>query len=91
MIPGVGSKGGAELLIPLDMIFLFFLTGRLPGLGVAHEKFLGSGAKELLKGPAGEDGRDETGQRRPRNGSSGNDTSSNAGGGERSGGGGDSV
>ena len=69
--------GGAEILIPLGMILLFFATKRLPGLGTALERFLGIGVKELLKGAVGEDRRDESEQQRPRNRSSGKEPSPN--------------
>ena len=45
MIPGIGSMGGAELLIPLVIILLFFGAKRLPGLGSSLE----IGMKELRK------------------------------------------
>jgi sec-independent protein translocase protein TatA len=46
MIPGIGSIGGAELLIPLALIVLLFGAKRLPELGRA----LGSGVKEFRNG-----------------------------------------
>ena len=49
MIPGIGSLGGAELLIALVIILLFVGAKRLPELG----RSLGIGVKELRKGAAG--------------------------------------
>jgi sec-independent protein translocase protein TatA len=62
MIPGIGSMGGAELLIPLIIILLFFGAKRLPELG----RSFGIGMKELRKEAAGLGNEDEAGQR-PRN------------------------
>ena len=57
MIPGVPSMGGAELLIILAIVLLFFGAKRVPQLG----RSLGSGYKELRAGlaGAGEDNEDE--------------------------------
>jgi sec-independent protein translocase protein TatA len=62
MIPGIGSIGGAELLIPLVIILLFFGTKRLPQLG----RSFGIGIKELRKEAAGLSGKDEA-EQQPRN------------------------
>jgi sec-independent protein translocase protein TatA len=59
MIPGIGSMGGAELLIPLVIILLFFGAKRLPELG----RSLGIGMKELRKEAAGSSDMDEPEQR----------------------------
>jgi Sec-independent protein translocase protein TatA len=45
MIPGIGSIGGAELLIPLVIVFLFLGVKRFPELG----RPLGIGVTELDK------------------------------------------
>jgi sec-independent protein translocase protein TatA len=62
MIPGIGSMGGAELLIPLVIILLFFGAKRLPELG----RSFGIGVKELRKEAAGVGHEDEA-EQRPRN------------------------
>jgi sec-independent protein translocase protein TatA len=49
MIPGIGSLGGAELLIALAIILLIFGAKRLPELG----RSLGLGLTELRKEAAG--------------------------------------
>ena len=59
MIPGIGSMGGAELLIPLALILLFFGAKRLPDLG----RSLGIGMKELRKEATGSSDVDEAEQR----------------------------
>jgi sec-independent protein translocase protein TatA len=46
MVPGVPSMGGAELLILLAIILLFFGAKRIPELG----RSLGRGMKEFRKG-----------------------------------------
>ena len=45
MIPGIGSIGGTELLIPLVIVFLFLGVKRFPELG----RQLGIGVTELRK------------------------------------------
>ncbi len=49
MIPGIGSVGGAELLIPLILILLLFGPKRLPELG----RSFGIGLKELRREAGG--------------------------------------
>lgn len=78
MIPGIGSLGGAELLIPLVIIFLFFGAKRLPELG----RSFGIGMKELRKEAAGLGDRDEA-EQRARN-KDGKEIAPSAGRGERS-------
>lgn len=46
MIPGVPSLGGAELLILLSIILLFFGAKRIPDLA----RSLGKGTREFRKG-----------------------------------------
>ena len=61
MIPGVPSMGGAELLIILAIILLFFGAKRVPELG----RSLGSGIREFRKGTAGSsDGKEELEERK---------------------------
>jgi sec-independent protein translocase protein TatA len=48
MIPGVPSMGGAELLIVLAIILLFFGAKRVPELG----RSLGKGIREFRQGTA---------------------------------------
>jgi sec-independent protein translocase protein TatA len=55
MIPGVPSLGGAELLILLAIILLFFGAKRLPQLG----RSLGSGIREFRQGLAKADNNSE--------------------------------
>jgi sec-independent protein translocase protein TatA len=62
MIPGIGSMGGAELLIVLAILLLFFGAKRLPDLG----RSFGIGMKELRKEAARLGDEDEA-QQRPRN------------------------
>jgi len=52
MIPGVPSMGGAELLIILAIILLFFGAKRVPQLG----RSLGQSLREFRQGAAAEDG-----------------------------------
>jgi Sec-independent protein translocase protein TatA len=60
MIPGIGSMGGAELLILLvSLLILFFGTKRLPALGRSFE----IGMRELRKEAARLGDEDETKQR----------------------------
>jgi sec-independent protein translocase protein TatA len=46
MIPGLPQVGGAELIILLCIILLFFGAKRIPGLA----KSLGTGVREFRKG-----------------------------------------
>ena len=62
MIPGIGSLGGAELLIALVIILLIFRAKRLPDLG----KSLAIGMKELRK-EAANLGDEDKAEQRPRN------------------------
>jgi sec-independent protein translocase protein TatA len=62
MIPGIGSTGGAELLIVLAILLLFFGAKRLPDLG----RSFGIGMKELRK-EAARSGDEDEAQQRPRN------------------------
>jgi sec-independent protein translocase protein TatA len=63
MIPGLPSLGGAELLILLAIILLFFGAKRVPQLG----RSLGSGVRQFRQGLAqadsGEDKDEEIGDR----------------------------
>jgi Sec-independent protein translocase protein TatA len=45
MIPGIGSIGGTELLIPLVIVVLFLVVKRFPELG----RQLGIGVTEIRK------------------------------------------
>jgi sec-independent protein translocase protein TatA len=58
MIPGIPSMGGAELLIILAIIMLFFGAKRVPQLSRA----LGQSLREFRQGAAAEDGKDEAKQ-----------------------------
>lgn len=49
MIPGLPQLGGAELLILLCIILLFFGAKRVPGLA----RSLGGGVREFRKGASG--------------------------------------
>ena len=90
MIPWVGTMGGAELLTPLVLILLLFGARRLPGLGPGLERYVGTGAKEILKVATGKDGGDESEeQQRLRNRRSRKQPSPNRGRGEHSVGGGE--
>jgi Sec-independent protein translocase protein TatA len=61
MIPGIGSMGGAELLILLvSLLILFFGAKRLPALGRSFE----IGMRELRKEAARLGDEDETQQPR---------------------------
>jgi Sec-independent protein translocase protein TatA len=72
MIPGIGSMGGAELLILLaSLLILFFGANRLPALG----RSFGIGMWELRKDDA---------KQRPRNNEEGKEIAPNAGKGEGS-------
>ena len=72
MIPGIGSMGGAELLILLaSLLILFFRANRLPALG----RSFGIGMRELRKDDA---------KQRPRNNEEGKEIAPNAGKGEGS-------
>ena len=72
MIPGIGSMGGAELLILLaSLLILFFGANRLPALG----RSFGIGMWELRKDDA---------KQRPRNNQEGKEIAPNAGKGEGS-------
>jgi sec-independent protein translocase protein TatA len=55
MIPGVPSLGGAELLILLAIILLFFGAKRVPQLG----RSLGSGVRQFRQGLAQADSGDD--------------------------------
>ena len=59
MIPGVPNMGGAELLIILAIILLFFGAKRVPELG----RSLGKGIREFRQGTSGAED-DEDGKRR---------------------------
>jgi sec-independent protein translocase protein TatA len=63
MIPGVPSLGGAELLILLAIILLFFGARRVPQLG----RSLGSGVRQFRQGlsqaDSGDDKDEEIGDR----------------------------
>jgi Sec-independent protein translocase protein TatA len=61
MIPGIGSIGGAEPVIPF-VIILFFGAKRLPQIGRSFE----IGVKELRREAAGLSDEDEA-ERQPRN------------------------
>jgi Sec-independent protein translocase protein TatA len=70
LIPGIGSMGGAELLILLaSLLILFFGANRLPALG----RSFGIGMWELRKDDA---------KQRPRNNEEGKEIAPNAGKGE---------
>jgi Sec-independent protein translocase protein TatA len=72
LIPGIGSMGGAELLILLaSLLILFFGANRLPALG----RSFGIGMWELRKDDA---------KQRPRNNQEGKEIAPNAGKGEGS-------
>jgi Sec-independent protein translocase protein TatA len=72
LIPGIGSMGGAELLILLaSLLILFFGANRLPALG----RSFGIGMWELRKDDA---------KQRPRNNEEGKEIAPNAGKGEGS-------
>jgi Sec-independent protein translocase protein TatA len=60
MIPGIGSRGGAELLVPLGKVPLFFGAKRLAELG----KSFGIGIEELRKETAGAENGNGAQQRR---------------------------
>jgi sec-independent protein translocase protein TatA len=62
MIPGIGSLGGAELLIALIILLLFFGAKRLPELG----RSFGIGVKELRKEAAAGVGDEDKAEQRPR-------------------------
>jgi Sec-independent protein translocase protein TatA len=80
MIPGIGSMGGAELLILLvSLLILFFGTKQLPVLGRSFE----IGMRELRKEAARLGDEDEANQR-PRNKEDGKEIAPNAGKGEGS-------
>ena len=80
MIPGIGSMGGAELLILLvSLLILFFGAKRLPALGRSFE----IGMRELRKGGA-RLGDEDDAKRRPRNKEEGKEIAPNAGKGEGS-------
>jgi sec-independent protein translocase protein TatA len=80
MIPGIGSMGGAELLILLvSLLILFFGAKRLPALGRSFE----IGMRELRKGAASLGDEDEANQR-PRSKEDGKEIAPNAGKGEGS-------
>jgi Sec-independent protein translocase protein TatA len=80
MIPGIGSMGGAELLILLvSLLILFFGDKRLPALGRSFE----IGMRELRKGAARLGDEDEANQR-PRSKEDGKEIAPNAGKGEGS-------
>ena len=80
MIPGIGSMGGAELLILLViLLILFFGAKRLPALG----RSFGIGMRELRKEAARLGDEDEAKQR-PRNKEDGKEIAPNAGKGEGS-------
>ena len=80
MIPGIGSVGGAELLILLvSLLILFFGAKRLPALGRSFE----IGMRELRKEAARLGDEDEANQR-PRGKEDGKEIAPNAGKGEGS-------
>jgi sec-independent protein translocase protein TatA len=80
MIPGIGSMGGAELLILLvSLLILFFGANRLPALGRSFE----IGVRELRKGAAHLGDEDETKQR-PRSKEDGKEIAPKAGKGDGS-------
>jgi TatA/E family protein of Tat protein translocase len=75
MIPGLPQVGGAELIILLCIILLFFGAKRVPSLA----RSLGGGIREFRKGASGEHEEVEQKEKRlPEKGKAGSETAPEA-------------
>ena len=75
MIPGLPQVGGAELIILLVIILLFFGANRIPSLA----RSLGEGIREFRKGTPGQHEEvEQKGKRLPEKGKAGSETASEA-------------